>query len=42
MKHEITKLEFVPKNKEDMKEVLRELWSEVKLEDWRYLTKRLT
>ena len=25
MKHEITKLEFVPKSKEDMKEVLHEL-----------------
>jgi hypothetical protein len=42
MKHEITKLENVPTLKEDMKEVLRELWSEVKPKDWRYLTHRLT
>jgi hypothetical protein len=42
MKHEITKLESAPMLKEDMKEVLRELWSEVKPEDWRYLTYRLT
>jgi transposase len=42
MKHEITNLGSVPKSKEDMKEVLRELWKEVKPEDWRYLTERLT
>ncbi|KAF4626473.1 hypothetical protein G7Y89_g11686 [Cudoniella acicularis] len=33
MKHEITKLESVPTSKEDMKEVLRGLWKEVKPED---------
>jgi hypothetical protein len=42
MKHEINKLECVPTTVEDMKEVLQELWSEVKPEDWRYLTHRLT
>jgi len=42
MKNEITKLESVPTSKEDMREVLRELWKEVKPEDWRYLTHRIT
>ncbi|PVH67976.1 hypothetical protein DL98DRAFT_442307 [Cadophora sp. DSE1049] len=42
MKNEITKLETVPTSIEDMKEVLNELWSEVKPEDWRYLTERIT
>jgi phage-related baseplate assembly protein len=42
MKHEITKLDNVPTSKEDMKEVLRELWKEVKPEEWRYLTHRIT
>ncbi|KAF4635286.1 hypothetical protein G7Y89_g2802 [Cudoniella acicularis] len=42
IKHEITNLEVVPTTKEDMKEVLRELWPEVKPKDWRYLTERLT
>jgi transposase len=42
MKHEITKLDSVPTSKEDMKEVLRELWKEANPEDWRYLTYRLT
>jgi phage-related baseplate assembly protein len=42
MKHEITKLETVPTTIEAMKEVLQELWNEVNLEDWRYLTHRLT
>jgi hypothetical protein len=41
IKNDITKLDFVPKSKEDMREVLRELWTEVKLEDWRYLTERI-
>ena len=42
MKNEITKLETVPTSIEDMQEVLHELWSEVDLKDWRYLTERLT
>jgi hypothetical protein len=42
MKNEITKLETVPISIEDMKEVLQELWSEVDLTEWRYLTERLT
>ena len=42
MKQEITKLETVPIMIEDMKEVLQELWNEVDLKDWRYLTERLT
>ena len=42
MKHEITKLNNVPTSKEDMKEVLRELWKEVKPKDQRYLTHRIT
>jgi transposase len=42
MKYEIKKLDSVPTSIEDMKEVLRELWAEVKPEDWRYLTHRLT
>jgi hypothetical protein len=33
MKHEITKLDNIPTSKEDIKEVLRELWKEVKPED---------
>jgi hypothetical protein len=42
MKNEITKLESVPTLIEDMKEVLQELWNEVKPKEWRYLTERLT
>jgi hypothetical protein len=42
MKNEITKLESVPTSKEDMQEVLRKLWKEVKPEDWRYLTHCIT
>ena len=41
MKHEITNLGSILKSKEDIKEVLRELWKEVKPKDWRYLTERL-
>jgi transposase len=33
MKNEITKLESVLTSKEDMREVLQELWKEVKPED---------
>jgi len=42
MKNEINKLETVPTTKEDMIEVLQELWSEVDPKEWRYLTERLT
>jgi RNA binding exosome subunit len=42
MKNEITKLESVLTSKEDMQEVLQELWKQVKPEDWRYLTHRIT
>jgi hypothetical protein len=42
MKNEITKLETIPTLIEDMKEVLQELWNEVDLTEWRYLTERLT
>jgi hypothetical protein len=42
MKNEITKLETVPTTKEDMIEVLQELWSKVDPKEWRYLTERLT
>jgi hypothetical protein len=42
MKGEINKLECVPTTVEDMREVLQELWHEVKPEEWRYLTHRLT
>ena len=42
MKNEITKLDKVPTSINDMKEVLIELWKEVKPEDWRYLSARLT
>ena len=42
MKHEISLLECVPTTIEDMKAVLTELWSQVKPEEWRYLTARLT
>ena len=42
MKHEITKLETVPTSIEDMREVLQELWNEVNLKEWRYLTERIT
>ena len=42
MKHEITMLDNVPTSIEDLQEVLQELWREVKPEDWRYLTERLT
>jgi hypothetical protein len=41
MKNEINKLETVPTTKEDIIEVLQELWSEVDLIEWRYLTERL-
>jgi transposase len=42
MKHEINKLETVLTTIQDIKEVLQELWTEVDLKDWRYLTERLT
>jgi hypothetical protein len=42
MKNEINKLETVPTTKEDMIEVLQELWSEVDPKEWQYLTERLT
>ena len=42
MKQEITKLECMPSTIEDMKKVLQELWDQVKPENWRYLTERLT
>jgi hypothetical protein len=34
MKYETNKLDVVPTSLEDMKEVLRELWSKVNPEDW--------
>jgi hypothetical protein len=42
MKNEITKLENVLTSIKDVKEVLQELWNEVYLKEWRYLTERLT
>ena len=33
MKHEISKLDTIPKSIKDIKVVLRELWEEVKPED---------
>jgi hypothetical protein len=42
MKHEITKLDTVPTSIEEMKQVLQALWDEVKPEEWRYMTERLT
>ena len=42
MKHEITKLEHVLTSIEEMKRVLQELWDQVDLKEWRYLTERLT
>lgn len=38
MKNEINKLETVPTTKEDMIEVLQELWEEVEPKEWRYLS----
>jgi hypothetical protein len=35
-------LECVPKSIEDIKEVLIELWGQLKPKEWRYLTARLT
>ena len=42
MKDEINKLNTVPLTLKDLKEVLQELWSEVDLKEWRYLTYCLT
>ena len=42
MKNEIIQLEAVPTSVDDMWEVVQELWSEVDLKEWRYLTERLT
>ena len=42
IKNEINKLNTVPLTIKDLKEVLQELWSEVDLKEWRYLTHRLT
>ena len=42
MKHEITKLENPLTSIEEMKRVLQELWDEVDLKEWRYLTEKIT
>ena len=42
MKNEITKIVNPPTTIEEIKRVLQELWDQVKPEDWRYLTERLT
>jgi transposase len=42
MKHELSKLSSPPLTIEDMKTELQRLWDQIKPEEWRYLTHRLT
>jgi hypothetical protein len=42
MKNKITKLAKVPITIKEIKIVLQVLWNQIKPEDWRYLTKKLT
>jgi hypothetical protein len=42
MKNEITKMASPPTTTKGLKKVLQELWDQVDLKDWRYLTERLT